>query len=89
MLRFARSLDFFGVRADHDSPSIYAIVGLLVVISIVALRIAVLLPAFGTARKSARNIQCISNQKQLVLAWTSYAVENKDAPLPTHMGQFL
>jgi prepilin-type processing-associated H-X9-DG protein len=52
-------------------------VELLIVIAIVAVLIAVLLPALGRARENARRIQCANNVRQLTMAWLMYANENK------------
>lgn len=55
----------------------FTLIELLVVISIIALLIAILLPALGAARESAQDIQCLSNQKQEGIAFHTYAAENK------------
>ena len=59
----------------------FTLIELLVVISIIALLIAILLPALGRSKESARRVECSSNQRQVILAATSYAVDNK-AMLP-------
>ncbi|MEN6385366.1 MAG: type II secretion system protein [Phycisphaerales bacterium] len=54
----------------------FTLVELLVVISIIAILLAVLMPALNKAKEGARTLMCQNNLKQLSAAWYSYAVAN-------------
>lgn len=56
----------------------FTLIELLVVISIIALLISILLPALGSARGAAKNLACLSNQRQIGIAFQSYATSNND-----------
>ncbi len=58
----------------------FTLVELLVVIAIIALLMAVLIPALTKARRTTKRIVCMSNMRQLLAAWMSYA-ENNDGKL--------
>jgi prepilin-type N-terminal cleavage/methylation domain-containing protein/prepilin-type processing-associated H-X9-DG protein len=63
----------------------FTLIELLVVIAIIALLMAVLLPSLHRAREQGKRAVCLSNLRQLALAWMLYAEAN-DEKLVNGMG---
>lgn len=59
--------------AHSHKRAAFTLVELLTVIAIISILASILLPAFATAREKARQTACMSNMRQLGLAFTIYA----------------
>ena len=56
----------------------FTLIELLVVVAIIAVLIALLLPSLGRARDRAKEVNCLSNLSQVMLAEQMYANDNHD-----------
>lgn len=65
-----RSLPYMRRRA-------FTLVELLVVIGIIAILISLLLPGVRAAKEQANRVVCMSNQRQIAIAWINYHSDNK------------
>jgi prepilin-type N-terminal cleavage/methylation domain-containing protein/prepilin-type processing-associated H-X9-DG protein len=61
-----------------DKKKAFTLIELLVVISIIVILLGILIPVLGRTREFGRRTKCLSNLKQLQLAWIIYAEQNDD-----------
>ncbi len=69
--------------------SAFTLIELLVVISIIAILAAVLFPVFAQAKETAKKATCISNVKQISLAFVLYTTDYDDTWPTAQMGNRL
>jgi len=72
-------------RSRSVSSSIFTLIELLVVIAIIAILAAMLLPALNKARAKAKAISCLSNEKQVGLAFFQYSSDYNEI-IPVWIG---
>jgi prepilin-type N-terminal cleavage/methylation domain-containing protein/prepilin-type processing-associated H-X9-DG protein len=72
------------MRASRIEDRGFTLVELLVVIGIVAIMIALLLPALNGAREQAKAIQCMSNLRQIGQAMVLYNTSNNGYVIPSY-----
>jgi len=67
----------------------FTLIELLVVIAIIAILAAMLFPVFARARESARKIQCLSNIKNISIAFQMYLTDYDRFPPNEHQREVL
>jgi prepilin-type processing-associated H-X9-DG protein/prepilin-type N-terminal cleavage/methylation domain-containing protein len=77
MPRSSQNRDGSSFRSQSAPRRAFTLVELLVVIGIIALLIAMLMPALNRAREASQKTRCASNMRQLMSAFISYTIENK------------
>lgn len=72
-------------RTRSASPA-FTLTELLVVIAVIAILAALLLPSLGRAKAQAVRLECLSNLRQLQLAWEMYSADHAGALVPNAHG---
>jgi prepilin-type N-terminal cleavage/methylation domain-containing protein len=68
----------YRVRSAHFRRA-FTLLEVLVVVAVIALLIAILIPSLHKAREEARRVACLSQLRQLSLAWHQYLDAHKGA----------
>jgi prepilin-type N-terminal cleavage/methylation domain-containing protein len=66
----------------------FTLIELLVVIAIIAVLMGILMPSLNRAREQGRRATCLSNLKNLTLAWIMYADDNGDKIVNGDSGEY-
>ena len=66
------------IRKRPTEPKGFTLIELLVVIALIAILASILFPVFAQAKAAAKKTSCLSNTKQLGLAWPMYANDYDD-----------
>jgi len=73
------------VSRRHTPHAAFTLIELLVVIAIIAILAAILFPVFAQAREKARSASCLSNLKQINLAWLQYTQDFDETGTPVYI----
>jgi prepilin-type N-terminal cleavage/methylation domain-containing protein len=77
-MRSHRQQTWLGPGPREFQPCAFTLIELLVVIAIIGILAALLLPALTKGKSKAQGLVCLSNHRQLCLAWRLYSEDNHD-----------
>jgi len=63
----------------------FTLIELLVVVAIIALLLSIIVPALKRVKQQATGAVCLSNNRQITIAWHTYAMENDQEIVPGHV----
>lgn len=75
-------------RTMYSGRRGFTLIELLVVIAIIAILMSILMPALNRVREQGKRTTCLSNLKNLQLAWIMYADQNDDKIVNGDSGEY-
>jgi prepilin-type N-terminal cleavage/methylation domain-containing protein/prepilin-type processing-associated H-X9-DG protein len=66
------------VKAAPEAPEAFTLIELLVVIAIIAILASMLLPALARAKEAGKKTSCLSNVRQIGIAYQGFLADNSD-----------
>jgi len=73
---------------QNDPAAGFTLIELLVVIAVIAILMSILMPALSRAREQGKRATCLSNLKNLTIAWIMYADDNDDKLVNGDSGEY-